>query len=652
MGAFDDLPSSTSVFSDLPSAGRGTPAMPPPKKSFMDKVTDFAAQNFGDTPAVGVEMPGTPGLAEGLASAATGVASWIPAGLSMFSHVGRPVADVSLRDKANTAKSIQELFTYNPPSEEGKAVAAALASPFTKLAETGESSGESWDKMAEEAALRGDKAAAEAYRALGLAARVGGEALPFILPMAKGPLKSAKESAIPRGLEDVMNPEPTAPVMKPPPVPPMPPPTSQFNPALARAFKEARERPSALPPGQAFELKGGAYDPNNQPIVFDELGQLAGRSEPLPTRTVSQHVPGIEELIAQAGREGNRGIVDEITTDQFTAAPEVMPAPSMIPTRTIAEEGILLNRGGRPYRNEASATEAMDKKGLGETYEVIPYEKGFALKRKGEPTMEQATAPAPEAAKAVIEQQMSPEKVEGNKTQETPAVPAGETTATVPPPTFREFVESKGKTWPMSAKDPEYPSLMAEYDGLQAVAKIGTPYPGYREIMPGEILGPGADVKMDMATGKNYLKEVIAPAEKPPVLPTGKAVKAKTEPSATAEPPQGAIVQPEVIAAGKQPIQMTNTEFREYKFSNLTDKQKSKWAEPGREASKSSVTAQWDQEHGDIIRQALAEGKPVPPEVLKDYPDLAPAEQAITSAKAEVSNIATPEARPIDKLFS
>lgn len=51
-------------------------------------------------------------------------------------------------------------------------------------------------------------------------------------------------------------------------------------------------------------------------------------------------------------------------------------------------------------------------------------------------------------------------------------------------------------------------------EGNQAGASSGginNPYPGYREVQKDEILQPGAEVKMDMATGKSYVKESSQP---------------------------------------------------------------------------------------------------------------------------------------------
>ena len=121
------------------------------------------------------------GRAEGALSAATGFLSWIPGGLSFFD----PDANMSLSDRANLAKQIQEKLTYKPSTKKGEEVAGEFAQPFTYLTEKGNQSRDEWYRLADEAQMRGDKKTAEIYRGLGLTAGIGGEALPFLIPLLK-----------------------------------------------------------------------------------------------------------------------------------------------------------------------------------------------------------------------------------------------------------------------------------------------------------------------------------------------------------------------------------------------------------------------------------------------------------------------------------
>ena len=52
-------------------------------------------------------------------------------------------------------------------------------------------------------------------------------------------------------------------------------------------------------------------------------------------------------------------------------------------TQLPAPQEPIVNRVGNPYRTAADAQSIMENKGLADTHEVIPYESGFALQRKG-----------------------------------------------------------------------------------------------------------------------------------------------------------------------------------------------------------------------------------------------------------------------------
>ena len=77
---------------------------------------------------------------------------------------------MSLSDRANLAKQIQEKLTYKPSTKKGEEVAGEFAQPFTYLTEKGNQSRDEWYRLADEAQMRGDKKTAEIYRGLGLTA--------------------------------------------------------------------------------------------------------------------------------------------------------------------------------------------------------------------------------------------------------------------------------------------------------------------------------------------------------------------------------------------------------------------------------------------------------------------------------------------------
>jgi hypothetical protein len=119
----------------------------------------------------------------------------------------------------------------------------------------------------------------------------------------------------------------------------------------------------------------------------------------------------------------------------------------------------------------------------------------------------------------------------------------------------------------------------------------------YQGISPEPIYTLEADIKKNL-----YLNKIGRPIEVPkPVKSTATVVE----------------------GTAKEPWQMTNYEFRTSKMEGLTEAQKLKWTQPEKVSGvKINVQNQWDDEHKVIVQQALSEGKSVPPEVLKDYPEL------------------------------
>ena len=109
------------------------------------------------------------------------------------------------------------------------------------------------------------------------------------------------------------------------------------------------------------------------------------------------------------------------------------------------------------------------------------------------------------------------------------------------------------------------------------------------------------------------------------------ALKAET----TIKTPEQLAEKVEAIRGEKEAWQMTENEYNKY-VDSVQDRASRGFSstgaigQPGREPTKDSFKAQQELHekslgwtHKDQIKQALSEGKPVPPEVLKDYPDLA-----------------------------
>jgi len=137
----------------------------------------------------------------------SGFTSWIPAGYSFLTPfemnpqqlpklrgIGKTIAALvpgsgvplgdwmkGLQEASKTALEIQDALVIEPKTERGAMAAEAVAKPIAWLKEIGDENGLYYDRLEEEATAPGDKAI---YRALAAASRFGGEAAPFLLPVA------------------------------------------------------------------------------------------------------------------------------------------------------------------------------------------------------------------------------------------------------------------------------------------------------------------------------------------------------------------------------------------------------------------------------------------------------------------------------------
>lgn len=89
---------------------------------------------------------------------------------------------------------------------------------------------------------------------------------------------------------------------------------------------------------------------------------------------------------------------------------------------------------------------------------------------------------------------------------------------------------------------------------------VESPYPWFREVGKDEVLEPGANIKMDMKTGKNYVEESFQPKQetkvepiKEPVKPIDETVVEPSKESFTGT--KNAIVEQERVARGLEPIE-------------------------------------------------------------------------------------------------
>ena len=189
------------------------------------------------------------------------------------------------------------------------------------------------------------------------------------------------------------------------------------------------------------------------------------------------------------------------------------------------------------------------------------------------------------------------------------AAPTQMTYALTPEDTARAYRTGElpeGAVWTDSG--PAYPaprpqsrgeelSLLSQHPLVQAVTAV----------VPAPIKGPGV-----ILGSRGVIKTGATKFAKPTV--TGKVAEAVKPITEAAAP---------VV---KEPWQMTNAEYHQHWLASKSPEIQAKWADPNTNiVVKANVEGQIDIEHQDLIRQALAKSKPVSPEVLKDYPDLAKA---------------------------
>uniref|UniRef100_A0A6M3IR09 Large polyvalent protein associated domain-containing protein n=1 Tax=viral metagenome TaxID=1070528 RepID=A0A6M3IR09_9ZZZZ len=147
-------------------------------------------------------------------------------------------------------------------------------------------------------------------------------------------------------------------------------------------------------------------------------------------------------------------------------------------------------------------------------------------------------------------------------------------------------------------------------------------FPGYSSKLEGKVGSPKYLVEVSVPSEGETLTRAAKPEDITGLWRSeGKGwAKIELPEQPTAAP---AIRQVPGEPEAKQTWQIGAVEYRRYKRSLLTSEQQQKWAEPERvSGSKVNVEQQWDAEHRTIIQNALLEGKPVPTEVLADYPDL------------------------------
>lgn len=456
----------------LDPLGIGAPEVPK-DASWSGKVKRFASENFGGGGVPGVEM-GLPteeskGLAQGTLSAGTGLFSWIPGGLVMSGHtepemfLGGQRGDImSQDDKAKLSEKITGKLTYQPKDESGQAVAKAWAAPFTALEMLGEKGGEYLDE--------------KGYPILAEGSRYAGKVAPFMIPLAlKGagvPVRSARKGLGEiGGMEGVLE-QPKTPTV---PVERFPmgtdAPKSAYNPDLAASFKRDLD-PLRLTESKDFQLVD--REKETERWKADQEAEAAG----IPVDT------GLDPL-GIYGKEAK----PSKTQQRIDSYSKIIDDAS---AKFGVDEGLIRGVIEAESRGKSDAVSPVGAKGLMQLMDGTAKDLGVL----------NAFDPAQNIYGGTRYLGQLLNRYKGNVEQALAAYNWGMGRV--------DALVKAGKFDRANLPKETQNYLNRILNGKKATGKT---YEGYREIGKDEVLQPGVDVKMDMETGKNYVKEEAPKAE-------------------------------------------------------------------------------------------------------------------------------------------
>lgn len=188
------------------------------------------------------------------------------------------------------------------------------------------------------------------------------------------------------------------------------------------------------------------------------------------------------------------------------------------------------------------------------------------------------------------------------------------------------------------------PGTQLEIEGYQTPFNV-TEQGKLVEIATGREMGDNAGAIL-----RQYTPEQIRVIQPEAATPPAPEVTATPESS-----PQAPIQPPEAAPAAKEPWQMTQDEVIEREkqvfgdIKNVTDKGVV-WSDgkftPFKD-KRGNAKVQFLYDHERAIQKALSEGKPVPPEVLKDYPDLATQPHNASEPESTPESVQQPEPQPV-----
>jgi len=392
-----------------------TPVTTEPKKSSpFIKFMEGAGNALGDQTPPESLYGDTSSLRKGTMSAATGLASYIPAGLSMSvptleelsswlfpaETAGRPLK-TQLGERAERSKGVQETFTYTPKDKEAQRVAEVYGRPFTWLADKGHESEKYWLKKAETADMYGDNLTSKYYNAVAFLSGFGGEALPFIAPYGFKAVKG--------GIKDVWNDLPR---------------NKRIQVVSAVDNMRINLETDKLTPKQVRELwKNGDAATRDSLRNRYTMGREANpKADTTTPESMAPPEPKPETILASGaseqaqlpldrmGRVVAEHPVTKMVKDSINFKNPLLPSPpnlgegftmvdvppvvKKIPSYTAGQEQDIdvdfnptVQKNGNPFATETAALRAAEKKGISaKLVEIVKVSGGFGYKRPGIPS--------------------------------------------------------------------------------------------------------------------------------------------------------------------------------------------------------------------------------------------------------------------------
>ncbi|MFZ1982000.1 MAG: hypothetical protein WAU61_11885, partial [Smithella sp.] len=165
---------------------------------------------------------------------------------------------------------------------------------------------------------------------------------------------------------------------------------------------------------------------------YNSLGDQAEKNGDLKTAEAWRYLATTTDFSAEAlnlyalSKAGKTGgiLKEKVTPPEINLGDLSGDGKPYSITQLPAPQEPIVNRVGNPYRTSADAQSIMESKGLADTHEVIPYESGFALQRKGAQSLLQDLLDPLKLYKEPVPTQETPAPV---KAQSVPSMPGIDT---------------------------------------------------------------------------------------------------------------------------------------------------------------------------------------------------------------------------------